>query len=94
MISVKHHLFGITIALLASGSIAGARGPARNVRPVNHPNIAAAQRLSSEAFDRLETAQKANEFDLGGHAQKAKDALKLANDEMKLAAETSNRNQP
>jgi hypothetical protein len=50
-----------------------------------HPNLAAAAKLVQQAFDRLEAAQKANEFELGGHAAKAKDLLKQANDEIKLA---------
>ena len=64
--------------------------PADNVKAGRHPNIAAAQRLSTQAFDKIVAAQKANEFDLGGHAQKAKDLLEQANRELKEAAETSN----
>ena len=40
-----------------------------------------------EELDKLEAAQKANEYDMEGHAQKAKDLLKQVNDEIKLAAE-------
>ena len=36
-------------------------------------------------------AQKANEWDLAGHAQKAKELLDQANNELKLTAEASNR---
>jgi hypothetical protein len=36
-------------------------------------------------------AQKANEFDMNGHAQKAKDLLDQVNKELKIAAETANR---
>jgi hypothetical protein len=35
--------------------------------------------------------QQANEWDLSGHAQKAKNLLDQVNDELKLAAETANR---
>lgn len=73
---------------VASGS-AFAR-PKDNVSGARHPNIAAAQRLSTQAYDKIVAAQKANEFDLGGHAQKAKDLLEQANRELKAAAETSN----
>jgi len=52
---------------------------------VKHPNLAQAQQYISEAFDRISAAQKANEFDLGGHAAKAKDALEKASEEIKLA---------
>jgi hypothetical protein len=92
MRSICHRPASILLTLLAVAGIAGAGAPRENIRPRNHPNLAAAQRLSVQAFERLEAAQSANEFDLGGHAQKAKDALRLANDEMKLAAEVANEN--
>jgi len=56
-----------------------------------HPNLEAAQKLGEQAWARLVAAQKANEFDLGGHAQKAKDLLDQANKEIKLAAEAANK---
>ena len=77
------------VALAAGTAIAR---PKDNVSPARHPNIAAAQRLSTQAFEKVVAAQKANEFDLGGHAQKAKDLLEQANRELKAAAETSNAN--
>lgn len=58
---------------------------------VGHPNLAAAQKLAAQAFAKLEAAQKANEYDLGGHAQKAKDLLKQVNAEIKLAAEAADK---
>lgn len=64
--------------------------PATNVSAAKHPNLAAAQRLSLEAFTKLEDAQRANEYDLKGHAAKAKELLRQANDEIKLAAQASN----
>ena len=68
-----------------------AQRPPDNVSPKRHPNIAAAQRLVEQAFNRITAAQDANEFDLGGHAAKAKQLLDEANKELKLAAETANR---
>jgi hypothetical protein len=68
-----------------------AQRPPENVSPRRHPNIAAAQRLTEQAFNKIVAAQEANEYDLGGHAQKAKELLEQANKELKLAAEASNR---
>lgn len=76
--------------LLVSGSTAFAGEPVVNISPKLHPNLAAAQRLSRKAFDKIAAAQKANEFDLDGHAQKAKDLLDQVNIELKLAAEAAN----
>lgn len=71
--------------------LALAKEPAKNVSKERHPNLAASQKLIGQAFDKLEAAQKANEYDLDGHAQKAKDLLKQAADEIKLAAEAANK---
>jgi len=67
-----------------------AQRPKEDVSSGRHPNLAAAQRLSREAWQRTLDAQKANEWDLAGHAQKAKDLLDQVNNELKLAAEASN----
>ena len=57
----------------------------------HHPNLAAAQRLCQEAWEKITAAQEANEFDMQGHAQKAKNLLVEVNKELKLAAEAANR---
>ena len=78
------------IALLCATTLTAQR-PAENVSPKRHPNIAAAQRFVEQAFNRITAAQDANEFDLGGHAAKAKELLDRVNRELKLAAEAANR---
>lgn len=55
-----------------------------------HPNLEAARSALTTAETKITAAQKANEFDLGGHAAKAKDAIALAKEELRLAAETAN----
>lgn len=62
-----------------------------NVSPDRHGNLAAAQELVRQAFDKLSAAQQANNDDLGGHAGRAKDLLRQANEEIKLAADAANR---
>ncbi|MBB5343391.1 hypothetical protein [Tunturibacter empetritectus] len=85
----------ILVGSLALGTIGVAVGiaqnPVQNVRPGRHPNLAAAQRLSEEAYQKIVAAQQANEFDMGGHAQKAKDLLDQANRELAQAAGAANR---
>jgi len=61
-------------------------------RPASRPNLAAAQKLTAQAHDKITAAQKANEWDTTGHAQKAKDLLEQANQELKLAAEAKDGN--
>jgi hypothetical protein len=78
-------------ALLAAGS-AAAKKPADNVSAKKHPNLAAAQRLSTQAWEKIVAAQKANEWDMEGHAQKAKELLDQVNNELKAAAQAANAN--
>jgi hypothetical protein len=77
-------LFLLVCAVMAQ------KPPKRNISPVRHPNLAAAQRYTAQAFEKISAAQKANEWDLGGHAQRAKELLLEADKELKLAAEAAN----
>jgi len=76
------------IALLCGGYLFGER-PEKDIGR-RHPNLAAAQRLCSQAFEKITQAQAANEWDMKGHAQKAKDLLDQVNHELKEAAEEAN----
>jgi hypothetical protein len=51
-----------------------------------HPNLIAADKAIQNAREKIVAAQQANEFDMDGHAQKAKDALDTAVKEIKIAA--------
>jgi hypothetical protein len=55
-----------------------------------HPHLEAARNALNTADTKITEAQKANEFDMGGHAQKAKEAISTAKEELRLAAETAN----
>jgi hypothetical protein len=79
-------------ALALAAAAVMAKPPVDNISHHRHPNLAAAQRLSTQAYEKVVAAQRANEFDLDGHAQKAKELLDQANRELKQAAETSNAN--
>jgi hypothetical protein len=78
-------------ALMILGATLWAQKPAENVSAKRHPNLAAAQRLVEQAFNKISDAQQANEWDMSGHAQKAKQLLDQANAELKSAAESANR---
>ncbi len=78
------------VAALAACA-ASAQMPVQNIDPERHGNLAAAQRLVVQAFERLSDAQVANNNQLGGHVERAKDLLRQANEEIKMAAETANR---
>lgn len=77
---------------LVAGAAMAQQQPVRDISAKRHPNLAKAQRQTDAAYQSIVAAQQANEFDLGGHAQKAKDLLDQANRELKQAAEVSNAN--
>jgi hypothetical protein len=75
-----------------AGGYAVAQLPAENINPRLHPNLAAAQDLSRRASERITAAQQANEYDMDGHAAKAKEFLDKANEELRKAATDANKN--
>jgi hypothetical protein len=77
-------LAGVTAAL------ATAQQPKQTVSSKAHPNLAAAQDFCQKAYDKCVEAQGANEFDMAGHAQQAKNLLEKANNQLKLAANAAN----
>ncbi|MBD8898729.1 hypothetical protein [Rhodanobacter sp. DHG33] len=82
----------LTVALAIAAGAAFATQPVHNVSGSRHPNISAAQKLTDKAYQRIVAAQQANEWDMDGHAAKAKDLLDQANRELKAAAEAANQN--
>ncbi len=88
----KTLLGGTLAALLLCGGFVVAQMPQDNVSGKKHPNLAAAQRLSTQAYEKIIAAQQANEWDMQGHAQKAKELLDQVNEQLKLSAEAANKN--
>lgn len=86
---VLSSLFG---AALLCSCLSFGQKPVQNVSPKKHPNIAAAQQLTEQAYQKIIAAQQANEFDMAGHAQKAKELLEQANQELRQAATAANQN--
>ena len=81
----------VGVGLLAAGVMIAQDHPERDVSRARHPNLAAAQRLTDQAFNKITAAQQANEWDMDGHAAKAKELLEQANHELKAAAEAANK---
>ena len=84
----------LVLTLLCVGVLYAADRPADNIDPGRHPNLAAAQQLCNQAYDKMVAAQQANQFDMSGHAEKAKQLLVEASHEMKAAALAANKNKP
>lgn len=81
---------GITLAVLSAAFAVAQQGAAHNPRIGRHPNLGAAQQLASQAVNKITQAQRENEFDMGGHAQRAKGLLEQANRELIAAAGEAN----
>jgi len=89
----KPRLFTVVLgSSLLIGGVAIAQRPKENISGARHPNLAAAQRLSQQAYEKIVAAQEANEWDMQGHAQKAKNLLDEVNKELRQAATAANRN--
>jgi len=89
-IGKKSAFAGFIGSLLILAGLAVAQ-PKGNVSAGKHPNLAAAQRFSQQAYTKIIAAQQANEWDMQGHAQKAKTLLDQVNSELKLAAAAANK---
>ncbi len=84
---LKHFIIGCAVVFLLAGCMSA---PSMKVSQSRHPNLADAQTAIEHAIAKIDAAQSANEFDMGGHAQKAKALLNQAYVEVKLAAEAAN----
>lgn len=66
---------------------------AQQVSAKRHPNLAAAQEFIQQAIEKITAAQQANNYDMKGHAAKAKELLNQAYNEIWQAAQAANANQ-
>jgi hypothetical protein len=80
----------VMCSMMAGTSMMFAQGPAQNIDPNKHANLASAQASIAHAYQKIETAQQVNRAELGDHAQKAKELLIQASQELKAAAEYAN----
>lgn len=78
------------VGLIAGGILIAQGPPAENIEAARHPHLAAAQHHIRESFDEIAQAQHANDYDLKGHAEHAKQLLAEASRELKESAEASN----
>jgi len=87
-------LAAAVVSVAASSSFAVAQAPTVTIDPQSHGNLAAAQESIVVAFIRIGDAQQSNDDHLGGHAGRAKDLLRQANEELNLAANFADQNGP
>lgn len=83
----------VPVAILSAVLFCGislAQRPEVDINPKVHPNLAQAQRLVAQANEYLARAQKANRGDMQDHAEKARQLLAQANEEIRAAASAAN----
>jgi hypothetical protein len=80
----------LSVGLFCAGMSAHAQQPAQNINPARHGNLAAAQGAIEQAYNLTERAQVANQGQLGGHGERAKELLREAANELRAAATTLN----
>ncbi len=79
----------VAVALLASARVICAQAPVVNISN-RHGNLRAAQEAIVQAWQKINRAQTDNHDELGGHAQRAKDFLVQADQELRQAANVAN----
>ena len=85
----KLRMLGACAVLVFAGVAVAAQRPGVNIGE-KHGNLRAAQEMIVGAYDKIDQAQQANQNQLGGHAQRAKDYLVQADSELRAAANVSN----
>jgi hypothetical protein len=80
----------VGLGLITGGIVVAQAPPAENIDPARHPHLAASQHHIREAFNEVSEAQRANDWDMDGHAEHARQLLDQAARELKLAAEAAN----
>lgn len=76
----------ILSAVLFCSGVTLAQEPVQDIDKKAHPNLAAAQSHVVQANGYIAAAQKDNKYDMHGHAEKARELLVQANQELKTAA--------
>ena len=83
-----------TVALGAAFSLGAMVTPQNGPPPVDvgerHGNMRAAQQLIQQAWIKVDSAQRDNNYNLGGHAGRAKELLAQDSSEIKQSAEDAN----
>lgn len=75
-----------TVSILAFCMVIAAQEPVVDINKRVHPNLATAQELIVKANRYIATAQKDNRYDMRGHAEKARQLLLEADQELRAAA--------
>jgi hypothetical protein len=80
----------VLCAVLSMPGVLAAQQPMVDIDTDGHGNLSSAQEYVAMAWQRIDRAQKINNYDMGGHAARAKELLEQANTEIRAAADALN----
>ena len=80
------------LVVIAGAALALSSGALLAKGTAGHPNLKAAHEAVKQAINKITAAQKANEYDMEGHAAKAKDLLEQAEKEIAQAGTAATAN--
>lgn len=83
-------VFAPVLAALLFSAVILAQEPVVNIDQKVHPHLAQAQYHIVEANKAIAEAQKANKYDMQGHAENARQLLLEADKELRAAADVAN----
>ncbi|MBB6143654.1 hypothetical protein HNQ77_001603 [Silvibacterium bohemicum] len=93
MLKADKLLYVFVLSLFfAAASSAWAQAPVVTIDAQQHGDLAAAQEQIVQAYAQIVQAQRTNAAHLGGHAQRAKEFLSQANEELQFAADQADKN--
>lgn len=87
----QRHIAKIAAAACVLSFISGCAIADEGYFMSRHPNIEAADYNAQQAIERMRAAQRANGYDMGGHAGRAIQLMQDARYEMQAAAEMATR---
>jgi hypothetical protein len=87
----QRHLTMVAATAIALSLISGCAVADDGYFMSRHPNIEAADFNAQQAIERMRAAQRANDYDMGGHAGRAIQLMREARYEMQAAAEAATR---
>lgn len=77
----------VLCAVLTCPGVLVAQQPTVDIDTDGHGNLSSAQEYVSMAWQRIDRAQKINNYDMDGHAARAKELLQQADAEIRAAAD-------
>lgn len=91
--TTRRLVYAMLIWMMFFGGLTLAQAPVHNIAKDLHPNLWQAQDHLIQATNFISVAQRDEKYDMQGHAEKARQLIMQASEELKYAAEAANASQ-